>query len=111
MYSAKHTLLQNTISLFSILYFLHQEHRYKLNKQNKEYHSYRIDSSISYSRDITIGHRVAAAKPGVLVIPPVIVPSKSSKLILKTKRPTNAAISIGTRVINAPTPNSRKPLS
>ena len=53
----------------------------------------------------------AAASPGVLVIPPVMVPSKSSILILNTKRPTKAASSIGTTVITAPRPKSRNPLS
>lgn len=53
----------------------------------------------------------AAARPGVLVIPPVMVPSKSNKLILNTSRPTTTAASIGTTVMAAPTPNNNKPLS
>ena len=53
----------------------------------------------------------AAASPGVLVIPPVMVPSKSSMLILNTNSPTNTATNIGTSVIAAPTPNSNQPLS
>lgn len=53
----------------------------------------------------------AAASPGVLVIPPVIVPSKSSRLILNTRRPTIAATSIGINVMAAPTPNISNPLS
>ena len=53
----------------------------------------------------------AAASPGVLVIPPVMVPSKSSMLILNTNSPTNTATNIGTSVIAAPTQNSNQPLS
>ena len=53
----------------------------------------------------------AAASPGVLVIPPVIVPSKSSRLILNTRRQTIAAKRIGITVMAAPTPNISNPLS
>ena len=53
----------------------------------------------------------AAASPGVLVIPPVMVPNKSRILILKTNQPTNTATSMGTIVMAAPTPNNNQPLS
>ena len=85
--------------------------RNHLYKQDQEYHCNRIYRRIGYTRILLSTIESAAASPGVLVIPPVMVPSKSSKLILNTRRPTNAAISIGTKVMAAPTPNSSRPLS
>ena len=53
----------------------------------------------------------AAASPGVLVIPPAIVPIRSKRCILKTKCPNRTATIIGTIVMARPTPNNVHPLS
>ena len=53
----------------------------------------------------------AAARPGVLVMPPVMVPSRSRMFILNTNSPTMTATSMGTSVMAAPTPNKSQPLS
>ena len=53
----------------------------------------------------------AAASPGVLVIPPAMVPSRSRMFILNTQYPNTRATIIGTRVMAIPTPNSVQPLS
>ena len=53
----------------------------------------------------------AATKPGVLVMPPVITPSRSKMLILNTKYPKITATTIGTSVIATPTKKSAQPLS
>ena len=53
----------------------------------------------------------AAASPGVLVMPPVRVPSRSSIETLKQKMPISEAAMSGTMVMAAPTRNISQPLS
>ncbi len=52
----------------------------------------------------------AAANPGVLVMPPVIVPSKSNILTFSNFIPTMAAAIMGITVTTAPAMNKLHPL-
>ena len=98
------------VSFYGSARFIHHC-RNHLYKQDQEYHCNRIYRRIGYTRDIAVYHESAAASPGVLVIPPVMVPSQIEQADLKHQTSDERSNQHRTKVMAAPTPNSSRPLS